>query len=261
MIFVVATSRLGAKSVHQWKQWLCCLFLVFATSPNFSGAEEVSRHEFLIKQITNGSFGHPELFGSKEEIDKSMLDYMVRPIFKQLRTEQDWGPEHPTWKRLFPAFIIDFKALTDSIGLFSESMFGNALEKNFNQKELEELAEFGEDPAIVHSLEIMKKFGIEPEKAFYLMGISSMPTLYSQEEKEFFVSKISALKSQEDALGAKMPELKVALQTFQKPVWVKYQKLILDTFLEAMKRVQADENARKQIQMLILKWHGKVNKE
>lgn len=197
----------------------------------------------------------------QEELEAAMTDAAARPLFKKIRTDSDWGPEHPTWKELFPQFSASFRKLSDALSAGSEERLTTALANSLTEQELVEVAAKISDAGYLENFELLKQFGIDPAGVMRVMSLVATPGLYSQSEKDALKEKLLRLKGREKELGALKVRLEAALKTLQTPAFTKYQRVLLEVLSELLRRLESDASAKEQLQSFIAKWQDKVGRE
>jgi hypothetical protein len=216
--------------------------------------EPLSIREALASKIVS----NPATQFDQEEFEAAMTDAAARPLFKKIRTDTNWGPEHPTWRQLFPEFNASFRNFTKGLSFGVEERLKMALATALTETELSEIVATLSDAKYLDNLKIMKQLGIDSASVMRIMGIVTTPALYSQAEKESLKEKFSGLKGRERELETLKPRIDAALKSVQTPAFTNYQRVLAAVLSELLRSLETDDSARQQMRSLIVTWQDRV---
>ena len=221
------------------------------------GEEPISLREALASKIVSNR----ENTIDQEEFGAAMTDAAARPLFKKIRTDSNWGPEHPTWKKLFSEFRAEFERLIEGLSMVTEEQLKTALATSLTEKELSELVVMQSDPRFLDIYKLLKQLGLDGASTMRIMAVVTTPALYSQTEKDSLKEKFSLLKEREKELEALKPRIDAALKSLQTPAFTKYQMALIGTLSESLRRLESDESAKQQLKSFLVAWQDKVKQD
>lgn len=213
--------------------------------------------EALADRIVGNSASHND----RDEIEKAMTDAAARPLFKKIRADGNWGPEHPVWTRLLPEFSAAFGRLLENYAPDIEGRLKAALANSLSEGELSEIAATLNDARYAETQALLKQLGFNSASAMRLMGVLSSPALYSQAEKDLLKEQLLRLKEREKELEALKARLDSMLKSFQTPAFAKYQQLLTEVLSASLRRLEADELARQRLRSFVVTWQERVKQD
>jgi hypothetical protein len=194
----------------------------------------------------------------KEEMERDFADATSRPLFKHLRTDAGWGPEHPAWKALFPEFKAGMANMNKDLSPDLEANLTAALARSLTEDELTEIVAKQNDGSYEKFLAMLQEIGFSNSMTIQLMGIAANPSLYSQAEKDSLKDQLMRFKGRESELTAAMPRVETALKAFQTPAFTKYRKVLTEGMSAAITRTQTDPQARLRVLAFLGEWRQKA---
>lgn len=226
-----------------------------AVTSNAAWSEETADPR---KRLAEKIVASPATQMDKEEAETAMLELAARPIFKKIRSDNAWGPEHPIWTKLFPEFCVALGDLVSALPLRAEEILITALAKSLTEAELSEIAATLGDSRFLESLALLRQLGFNSASVMTIAGMVTSPSLYSQVEKDAMKEKFSSLRMREGEMEALKPRIAAAQDTFRTPAFAKYQKVFSDVLAEGYWRLQTSDPARKQLQSFVIAWQNKL---
>lgn len=217
----------------------------------------LENREALASRIVGNSASHND----RDEIEKAMTDAAARPLFKKIRADRNWGPEHPVWTKLLPEFSVAFGRLLENYAPDIEGRLKSALANSLSEGELSEIAATLSDARYVETQALLKQLGFNSASAIRIMGVLTSPALYSQAEKDLLKEQLSRLKEREKELEALKTRLDSMLKSFQTPAFAKYQQLLPEVLSASLRRLEADEAARQQLRSFVVTWQERVRQD
>jgi hypothetical protein len=194
-------------------------------------------------------------------LEAAFAENTSRYVFKRLRTDPKWGPEHPNWKKLYPEFSAAFISLSKGLVPELNSRLKTALVSSLTEKELAEVDALLNDAKYVETVQLLRKHGIDNTFALRVVGVSRTPLLYSQAERAAVKEKIEELSKADSELAALKPKLDATMAGFKTPTAVKYQQLVANVMLDSFRKINADEATRQKMDAFVADWRTRVGQD
>lgn len=232
-------------------------FMVSSLALPAHGQDSAAAREALAEKIVNNKDDRLE----QQALEVAMTENTSRYVFKRLRSDPAWGPEHPNWKNLYPEFSAAFISLSKELVPALDVRLKTALAASLTEKELAEVDTILIDAKYVEVVQLLRKHGIDNTFALRVVGVSRTPLLYSKAEKASVREKIEELSKANSELAALKPKLDATMAGFKTPTAVKYQQLVANVMLESFRKINADDATRKKMDAFVADWRAKVGQD
>ncbi len=211
----------------------------------------------LAEKIVNNQADRTE----QTALEVAMAENTSRYVFKRLRSDPKWGPENPTWKKMYPEFSAEFIGLSKSLVPPLEDRLKTTLATAMTAEELAEVDTLLRDPRYVETVQLLRKHGIDNTFALRVVGVSRTPLLYSLAERAAVKGKIEELNQSDSELAALKPKLDATMAGFKTPTAVKYQQLVANVMLESFRTINADASARQKMDAFVAQWRARIGQD
>jgi len=193
------------------------------------------------------------------EVEQAVIESVSRPLFKDLRGDAAWGPEHPVWTRLLPRFQQELARLATPDEAYGNARLKEAMRTRLSAAELTEIAALLEDPRLAAASVRLRDMGLDVVSTARSSEQTRAPQLYSAAEKEATGERLVAvMTSRRLELQAAMPELQPFLAALRNPANLKYQRLVADLLRAALQGDVEDPAARERFQAFVTGWRERV---
>lgn len=198
----------------------------------------------------------------KSSLIADMYDAAARPLFARLGRGAEWGPEHPKWNTLLPAFAT---ALGDASERHIPGGFGGTLKTmmlaTMSEQDLAEVSFNLSDAGYVEFQALIARMGFDEAFVFRLLGMATNPSLYSQAEKDALKLRVQSLKDRESEFLTLKPSLDAAQKKLNSPAMTKYKTAVSLVLAMMQRRMETDAEVRVKMQAFVEEWRIKVQIE
>lgn len=193
-----------------------------------------------------------------KELGLHLSDMAARPIFRQLRRDPGWGPDHPVWLRLFPAFVAAYAKLSEELAPDLPGRMKAALVEDLSEAELSQILATLGNPRFRELERKIRGLGLDQRTALTLVGMSTSPDLYSRGEKEEMRVRVMSMGNREQELIAFNQWLEGAMKEFRTPAFQRYEKIMPEVLSATTQRIKNDEHAMEALKNFVTTWRARV---
>lgn len=218
---------------------------------------EAARRSALAERIVQ----QPSSQLAARELGNYLADMAARPMFKSLRRDLNWGPDHPVWQRQFPEFVIAYASLSEELSPDVPGRLKEALAASMSEAELGEVATTLGSPRFRELERKLRSLGLDQRTALTLVGMSTSPELFSRSEKEAMRRQVLTIGNREQELLSLNQWMESAMREFRTPAFQRYEKILPEVLTAARQRIKNDEHAMEALKNFVTAWRLRVAAE
>lgn len=198
---------------------------------------------------------------NQQRLELSFADTMARPAFKMLRSEADWGPEHPTWKKRFPEFGAGFARMMQSLQPVLIERAKAAMVRDLSEDELTEMLAVARKRPIEEAEKLLAQLGLDPVAAVRMTSMMSNPALYSRAEQAELKGQLMMLASREREVQAALPKFQMMLASMRTPAFMKLQQVMTAMASPQSGDMQPDSPVGRVVLPFVNEWRERVKQD
>lgn len=233
---------------------LACLALATALAAAAAHAQPTDPRPALARELVQAS----DTRAGVADMEAALADVLARPVFRRLRDDAAWGPEHPTWQAKFPAFRESYRELALRLAPDLQEALVVALADKLTTEDLEQLIALQAEPALADARALLRTLGLDTVTLVRVAAISRAPALYSLQEQKAVRERLAALSGRQKEMAEAQKRLEPALRALQKPQLLKYQAVMSSVLSETLKRVDADATGHPDAQTFLAWWRAEL---
>lgn len=233
---------------------LACLALATALAAGAALAQPADPRPVLARELVQAN----DTRAGVADMEEALADVLARPVFRRLRDDAAWGPEHPTWQAKFPAFRQAYRELALRLAPDLQETLVSALADKLTTEDLEQLLALQAEPALAEARALLRTLGLDMATRVRVAAMSRTPALYSLQEQKAVRERMAALLARQKELGESQKQLEPALRALQKPQLLKSQEVMSSVLWNALRRVDADATGHPDAQTFLAWWRTEL---
>lgn len=239
--------------------WLCALFLLAAAEAGAQAAvDPVDGKQALIARILRPP---PSPWApSLPKLVELMADTPTRRLFKSLSSADEWGPGNPRWRSALPAFRSEYLKLVLPDPVPVEAELASRLHAAMDEEELSDLLAMLANEELDQLLKLASRLGLQLDIAARTANLSAAPELYSAEEVSRIEAELVKLQGREAEMQYVAWKMQSIRARFERPVFAKYQKIMVDLLQPIAAADNADAEFRARFEQWLGEWRGRIGR-